>query len=182
NLDRKTTLMKRVMIVGGPGSGKSTLARMLGEITGLPIFHMDHIHWKPGWVERTQDEKNRLAHEVHRREEWIFEGNHSRTYAERIERADTLIWLDFPLALRLWRVLWRSAVSYGKTRPDMAEGCPERFGAGTIEFIAFIWRTRHSSRMKIKKTADHPPSHLTVYHLQHRTQIKRFLNDMRNRI
>ena len=106
--------MKRVMIVGGPGSGKSTLARMLGEITGLPIFHMDHIHWKPGWVERTQDEKNHLTHEVHLREEWIFEGNHSRTYTERIKRADTLIWLGFPVALRLWRVLRRSVVSYGQ--------------------------------------------------------------------
>ncbi len=44
--------MQRVMIVGGPGSGKSTLARRLGANTGLPVFHMDHTHWQPGWIER----------------------------------------------------------------------------------------------------------------------------------
>lgn len=37
--------MQRVMIVGQPGSGKSTLARKLGEHTGLPVVHIDTIHW-----------------------------------------------------------------------------------------------------------------------------------------
>jgi len=45
--------MQRVMIVGGPGSDKSTLAVMMGAITTLPVYHMDHIHWKPHWIERT---------------------------------------------------------------------------------------------------------------------------------
>ena len=44
--------MKRVMIIGQPGSVKSTLARFLGERTGLPVVHIDKIHWKPGWNER----------------------------------------------------------------------------------------------------------------------------------
>jgi adenylate kinase family enzyme len=40
--------MQRIMIIGRPGSGKSTLARELGRITGLPLVHIDHIHWEPG--------------------------------------------------------------------------------------------------------------------------------------
>jgi adenylate kinase family enzyme len=56
--------MQRVMIVGQPGSGKSTLARKLGQRTGLPVIHIDTIHWQPGWVERSWDEKTRLCHEV----------------------------------------------------------------------------------------------------------------------
>lgn len=40
--------MKRVMITGGPGSGKSMLAAALGEKTGLPVYHMDKIHYRPG--------------------------------------------------------------------------------------------------------------------------------------
>ncbi|MDF9757302.1 Mg-chelatase subunit ChlI [Pseudomonas hunanensis] len=66
--------MQRVMIVGQPGSGKSTLARKLGEQTGLPVVHIDTIHWQPGWVERSPDEKTRLCREVEARERWIFEG------------------------------------------------------------------------------------------------------------
>ena len=44
--------MKRVMIVGQPGAGKSTIARQIGQRTGLPVVHIDKIHWMPGWVER----------------------------------------------------------------------------------------------------------------------------------
>lgn len=44
--------MQRVMIIGQPASGKSTLARQMGDLTGLPVFHIDHIHWKPEWVAR----------------------------------------------------------------------------------------------------------------------------------
>lgn len=71
--------MQRVMIVGQPGSGKSTLARKLGQCTRLPVVHIDTIHWQPGWVERTWDEKTRLCLEVEARDNWIFEGGHSAT-------------------------------------------------------------------------------------------------------
>ncbi|ASJ73092.1 hypothetical protein IMCC3135_15040 [Granulosicoccus antarcticus IMCC3135] len=66
--------MKRVMIVGQPGSGKSTLAIRLGEATGLPVFHMDKIHYLPGWVERSATVKSAMTREIHAMEHWIFEG------------------------------------------------------------------------------------------------------------
>ncbi len=56
--------MQRVMIVGQPGSGKSALARKLGQRTGFPVIHIDTIHWQPGWVERSWDEKTRFCNEV----------------------------------------------------------------------------------------------------------------------
>lgn len=64
--------MRRVMLVGGPGSGKSTLARWLSAETGLPVFHMDHIHWKSGWVERERAEKVEMARAIEAQEFWIF--------------------------------------------------------------------------------------------------------------
>lgn len=168
-------LMKRVMIVGGPGSGKSTLARILGASTALPVFHMDHIHWKPGWVERDRDEKDRMTHEIHMREAWIFEGGHARTYAERVARADTLIWIDLPVPLRLWRVLRRTATYRGETRPDLPEGCPERLNRETLDFVAFIWRTRNSGRAKIQSILDKAPAHLVIHHLKRREDVRVFL-------
>lgn len=72
------------MIIGQPGSGKSTLARTLGDITGLPVVHIDTIHWMPGWQERPRTEKTRLCEEVHARDQWIFEGGHSITWPSRV--------------------------------------------------------------------------------------------------
>ncbi|WP_217524699.1 hypothetical protein [Oceanicola sp. D3] len=63
--------MERVMIVGGPGSGKSTLARGLGAFAGLPVFHMDHIHYGPGWQQREPEVKSWMSEEVHRKSRWI---------------------------------------------------------------------------------------------------------------
>lgn len=170
--------MKRVMIVGGPGSGKSTLGRLLGERTGLPVFHMDHIHWMPGWVERGKDEKDRLTRAVHGQDRWIFEGGHSRTYDERVARADTFVWLDIPLWRRLWRVVRRSVVHHGTTRPDLPDGCPEKLDRETLNFLAFIWRTRHSARVKLQAIADDPPVHLTVYRLHNMRDVRRFLGSV----
>lgn len=164
--------MRRVMIIGGAGSGKSTMARKLGAKTGLPVFHMDHIHWKPGWVERPIEEKNELAHEVHQRERWIFEGNHSRTFTERVERADTLIWLDVPVWLRLWRINKRALLNLGKTRPDMQENCPELM-RNLPEFNAFIWRTRRSK--PIKPFIKNPPPHLKIYQLHTFDEVNNFI-------
>ena len=170
--------MERVMIVGGPGSGKSTLARLLGEKTGLPVFHMDRIHWMDGWVERGRSEKDRLTHDVHMKDAWIFEGGHSRTYPERLERADTFIWLDFPVWTRIWRVLARLVRHYGQTRPDLPDGSPEGFGWQTVEFIRFIWRTRHASRARLEQIYRSPPPHLCVVHLTSVREIDRYLNNL----
>jgi len=91
------------MIVGQPGSGKSTLARAIGDRLNLPVVHVDLIHWQPGWVERTGSEKDRLCSEAHAKHSWILEGGRSATWPERLGRADTVIWLDFPLTVRVSR-------------------------------------------------------------------------------
>ncbi|MEM9709999.1 MAG: AAA family ATPase [Pseudomonadota bacterium] len=167
--------MERVMIIGQPGSGKSTLARALGARTGLPVVHIDMIHWEAGWVERSPDEKTRLCREVHARSEWIFEGGHSVTWSERLARADTIIWLDIPLALRLWRVTWRVIQNWNRSRPDLPEGCPERFD---LEFYRFIWRTRRRARDRIAKlVADAPPEKRVVV-LRSRRAAEAWLADL----
>ncbi|MGR3468678.1 MAG: AAA family ATPase [Shimia sp.] len=141
--------MQRVMIVGQPGSGKSTLARLLGERTGLPVVHLDHIHWKAGWVSRPMAEKLPMVRAAEAEPRWIIEGGLSATYDTRLARADYLVWIDIPVPLRLWRVTERFVRYHGKTRPDLPKGCPERFGWHTLEFYVFILRTARTSWRKI---------------------------------
>ncbi len=164
--------MKRVMVVGGPGSGKSTFARALGAKIGLPVFHMDLIHWKPEWEPRDTGEKSRMTQEVHAKQAWIFEGGHSATYPERIARADTFIWLDLPLAVRLWRVTKRWWQYCGQTRPDLPDDCPEQL---SLEFFWFIVRTSRKQRSRhLGILADARPD-LTCHHLASRACIAGFL-------
>lgn len=170
--------MQRVMIVGGPGSGKSTLARRLGEATGLPVVHIDTIHYGPGWVERSRDEKAALTREVHARDAWIFDGNFSATYAERVARADTLVWLDVPLGRRLWRVLRRTFRYRGQTRPEMPEGCTERFGRETLAFVHFILVSNRRSRAQFERLYREAPAHMRAVRLRASDEIDAFVTDM----
>lgn len=152
--------MRRVMVIGQPGSGKSTFAHALGEATGLPVHHMDLIHWLPGWVERPMAEKLPLVRAIEDAEAWILEGGLSRTYGSRAARADTIVHLDVALPTRAWRVLWRRwTYRGGATRPDLPPDCPERLDP---EFLRFIWRTRHSSRDRMLEVMAGAPHARTV--------------------
>lgn len=170
--------MQRVMIIGQPGSGKSTLARHLAAATGLPVYHMDHLHWLPGWVERPRAEKIAMAHEIEARERWIFEGGLSATYDTRLARADTLIWLDLPVGLRLWRVTKRMIRNRGKNRPDMAEGCIEGWHSETPAFYRFIWRTRRTSRARLQQVYDQARPDQRRHHLGNPAQVSAYLETL----
>lgn len=139
------------MVIGAPGAGKSVLARRLGGLTGLPVVHIDHIHWLPGWVERDKAEKIRMIRAAEAQEEWIIEGGLSATYAERLARAELLVWLDLPVALRLWRVTTRMLRWYGRARPDLTPGCAEQF---SVEFYRYILVSRRRNRKRMADLAN----------------------------
>lgn len=166
--------MQRVMIVGQPGSGKSTLARELGQCTGLPVVHIDTIHWQPGWVERSREEKTRLCLEVEAGDRWIFEGGHSSTWDNRLARADLLIWIDRSATLRFWRVLLRTLLNRGRSRPDLPENCPELL-TNLPEFFSFMWRTRNSARSRMQQLLATAPPACRVVCLRSNRDARAFL-------
>jgi|SRR6187402_1811655 len=127
--------MQRVLILGCPGSGKSRLARELAARTGLPLVHLDQIYWRPGWVEPSKEEWHAQLPEILARPAWILDGNYGGSIALRLDAADTAILLDHPTWLCLFRVFRRSVLGWGRTRSDMAEGCPERFD---LQFIRYV--------------------------------------------
>lgn len=164
--------MKRIMIVGQPGSGKSTLARLIGARLGLPVIHVDHIHWQPGWLERPFAEKTRLSRAAEAGEAWVFEGGFAATWPSRLARAEMLVVLDMPFGLRCWRVFWRTLRYYGRSRPDLPERCPERF---TAEFWRYIWRTREIHRARLLSLARMAAKDKPVHVLQSPREVRRFL-------
>ncbi|MCG7493093.1 AAA family ATPase [Thalassobius sp. Cn5-15] len=171
--------MQRVMIVGQPGSGKSTLARQIGQITGLPVVHIDKIHWMPGWQERDRQAKTDMCEEVHARDQWVFEGGHSATWDERLARCDTFVWIDLPYPLRMWRVLTRSARYFGQSRPDLPADCPEQF---SWEFYRWIWDTRHTGRRKPEKYLQAAArADKEAHYLRTTAEVAQFLSDLARR-
>lgn len=128
--------MRRVLVLGSGGAGKSTFARALGERAGLPVVHLDRHWWRPGWVERSQQEFDADLEGLLACDAWVMDGNYGRTLAARLAVADTAVLLDVPRLTCLRRVLVRALRHRGRSRPDMTEGCPERV---SWEFVEWIW-------------------------------------------
>jgi adenylate kinase family enzyme len=126
--------MQRILVIGSPGSGKSTLATELARRTGLPLIHLDQQYWRSGWVEPPKDEWRAWVAELIAGERWVIDGNYGGTLEQRLARADTVIDLEFPAGLCLWRILRRVATGWRRVRPDMAEGCAEHFN---LEFLIY---------------------------------------------
>ena len=137
------------MIIGPCGAGKSTVSHQLAARLSLPLVHMDQLNWQPGWVDAGNDRlRGLLAVEV-AKERWLIEGNYGSTIEMRLKRADAIVYLDFPLPLCLWRLVRRIVTSYGRTRPDMAEGCPERFDA---KFLLYVIRWNRGPRQRTEQS------------------------------
>jgi adenylate kinase family enzyme len=167
--------MKKFLIIGCGGSGKSTLSRQLGNILNLEVIHLDSLYWHPGWVETPQPEWQQIVQESIEQKSWIMDGNYSGTLDIRLLAADTIIFLDFPRFLCLWRVIKRSWQYRGKTRPDMGYGCPERLD---WEFLKWVWTYRQRRRSAILKKLSQVATEKKVIILRSPSDVKQFLQNI----
>ncbi|MBQ8238138.1 MAG: DNA topology modulation protein [Oscillospiraceae bacterium] len=166
--------MERIMIIGCGGAGKSTLARQLGEKTGLPVVHLDKLFWKPGWVSLSQEEFDERHRAAIARQSWIMDGNFDRTIPERLERCDTVLYLDFSRFACLLGVAKRIITSYGQVRPDMGDGCPERFD---WEFLQWVWNfNRNKQEKNYRLLAQCADKEIHIF--KNRRQVRKFLESL----
>lgn len=163
--------MERILIIGCSGSGKSTLSRALKEKLGIPVVHLDQLWWKEGWKNVTQEEFDSRLSMALNMDQWIIDGNYSRTMEVRLQQCDTIIYLDFDRWECLLGMFQRVFGHYGKVRPDMAKGCPERFD---WDCVKWIWNYNKNNRVQnytwIGKTKQ-----AEAIVLKNRREVKQFL-------
>lgn len=165
--------MKRVAVVGPGGAGKSTFARELGQRTAIPVVHLDHHFWKPGWVETPSDEWRALQSELLSGETWIADGNYGGTLNIRFVRADTVIVLSLPSWRCVARVLRRWWEHRG--RDIQADGCPERMN---LAFLRWVWRYPIDSRPRLDSALRQHRDRVRVVELTSTRQMNDFLEQL----
>jgi adenylate kinase family enzyme len=161
-----------VLVIGPGGAGKSTVAKRLGRILSLEVIHLDKFYWKPGWIEAPKEEWDVPIERLLAGESWIMDGNYSRTLERRLKSADTVVFLDFPRMICIWRVIKRVAAHFRMTRPDMAPDCPERF---TPQFLLWIWNYQRRARPRVMKLLRENASTKVVIALRSQKEVERFL-------
>lgn len=137
--------MERIMIIGCSGSGKTTLGKKLSKKLSLPLVHLDKLNWTGNWEMVSKEDFDAMLLKVLQKDRWIIDGNYDRTIALRLERSDTVLYLDFPRWRCLLGVIERVIKGYGKSRPDMGGYCPERFD---LDFMRFVWNFNKKNRKR----------------------------------
>jgi len=164
--------MRRVLVIGSGGSGKTTLARRLGKSSGLPVVHLDARYWRPGWIPPPPADWEATVRQLLAAESWIMDGNYGGTLDLRLSACDTVVFLDLPRTVCLRRVLTRQVRWWGRSRPELPVGCPERF---SWKFLRWIWTYPSRRRAGILERLARLQPAKTVIHLRSDIEVERFV-------
>lgn len=103
--------MQRVAVVGSSGAGKTWLASRVAAALAVPHVELDAIHHGPGWTAMAAAEMRRQI-DLRCPEDgsWVADGNYEAKGGGLVrERADTVLWLDFPRRTVMRQLILRTA-------------------------------------------------------------------------
>jgi adenylate kinase family enzyme len=177
--------MRRIAVVGSSGVGKSRLADALADQLGVPVIELDALMHGAGWTPTpTPEFRAKVTAAIAEADEsvagWIVPGNY-RTVADITQRyADTIVWLDLPRRVTMWRLLTRS-VRRSVTREEVWGGNRESL----VNLVSrdpnrnvLLWSWQHHPQYQQVYegyAAGEFWSHATVHRLRTRSDVDTFL-------
>ncbi len=174
--------MRKVAVFGNAGGGKSTLSRRLAEITGLPLYIVDHIQYPEGRYRPDEKDGGKIAHEeyvgIHMeilaRDRWIIDGFDSVALAwERFAAADTLIHVDLPVLTHYWGVTKRLVAGQFRNPAGWPQNTP--VWGSSLDSYRVVWRCHRRLTPRYRQLVADAASTKRVHHLRSRAEMKAFL-------
>ncbi|HEY9673224.1 MAG TPA: hypothetical protein V6D11_17405 [Waterburya sp.] len=99
---------QRISVVGSSGSGKTTLARQISQRLTIPHVELDALYHEPNWAQAPTDVFRKRVEQSLSSDRWVVDGNYSQVRDIVWSRADTVVWLDYPLPVIMGRVVRRT--------------------------------------------------------------------------
>lgn len=177
--------MKFINIIGTTGSGKSTFARQLAQKQQLQYIELDNLLWLDDWQESTNEVlflKLKIAMK-NAASGWVIDGLYTRTIPIMMEKVDTVIWLDYPFHINLYRLTKRTfgrVISQKKLWEDSNNR--ENFKLMLSKESIFIWliKSYPKNRKKYLALMQNPDyQHIHFIRLTSPQQAARFLKQMK---
>ncbi|HND84631.1 MAG TPA: hypothetical protein PLU50_02435, partial [Pseudobdellovibrionaceae bacterium] len=175
--------MKKINVVGTSGSGKSTFSKRLSQILEIPYIEMDQIFWGPNWYWPSDDEFFAKLKKELQRDQWVLDGNYTRTIPIKWENVDTVVWLDHSFTTTLFRAVKR-AIHRSLSKEEIWEstGNRESFRKSFFSKDSIIWwtiKTHKQVRKKYEKCMIDPQfSHIKFVRLRSDLEVEKFLANL----
>ena len=103
--------MKKIAVIGKPANGKSTLSKELALATGIKLYALDSVLYKPIGEEVSRQSYEEFHESIISSDEWIIEGfgpmSSLDSFNRRLEAADTLIYIELSYIVTYWLVAKR---------------------------------------------------------------------------
>lgn len=171
--DPNTTLTgcERIVILGRTGSGKTTLARELAAALRMPHVELDSLYFGPGFTTAPLPVLRERTRAAISGERWVTDGNKRAVRDLVWPRADTVVWLDYPLHVSLWRLAKRArrrtaalaAEASDAHRPGLLAGQVTAAAAGVLTAL----RSHAGQRREYPRMLSDPANrHLAVVRLR----------------
>ena len=175
--DASPAVGRRVVVTGLAGSGKSTFSVTLAARTGLPVIHLDLCFWKPGWVAPSEAEWRERQRGVLADDAWIADGNYQETLDLRLERADTVVFLDLPW----WLCAGRAFLRGFRMPAELPPGCDYPAWRRLRDewcLAVRIWRARRSEPERERGIIERHGQHAALHVLRSRRAVREFLDGL----
>jgi energy-coupling factor transporter ATP-binding protein EcfA2 len=162
---------ERILILGRTGSGKTTLARELAAALGIPHVELDSLYFGPNFSRAPLSLLRERTTAAIAGDRWVTDGN-KRTVRDLVwPRADTIIWLDYPLYVSLWRLLKRArtrtvALSAEAAQNDRRAGLPRQMLLAASGVLTALRSHRGLRREYLRMLAQPANEHLAVARLR----------------
>lgn len=171
---------QRILVLGRTGSGKTTLARELAAALGVPHVELDALYFGPNFSTVPLPVLRERTSAAIAGERWVTDGNKSAVRDLVWPRADTIIWLDYPLVISLWRLgkraLWRTSVLKAQAEEtDEKAKLPKQFLSAAKGVLKALRSHRGQRRDYPRMFADPKNQHLAVVRLHSPRATRRWL-------
>ena len=167
--------MKRVLVFGIVVDGQSRLARRLAAVTGLPLYVSDKIQFREGGTAVSKEEFLAAHADLLRTDEWIIDGYGSTALTwERCARADTLVYIDLPLAVHHWWVTKRLIGGLFVTPTGWPKGTP--VWSSSMLSYKVLWLCHRQLTPKYRQFVADMSAMKRVHHLRSGKEIRVFLD------
>jgi adenylate kinase family enzyme len=159
---------QRIAVVGTSGSGKTTMAYRLAQRLGVPHVELDALHWGPDWTPAPREIFRERVERALSGGAWTIDGNYSAVRDITWSRADTVVWLDYPLPVVMGRVTWRT-LRRTVMREELWNANRERLPVAMFSSDSIIWwalRTYRRRKREYPALFSQPAhAHLSVVRL-----------------